>query len=91
VVTRATACEYLSVVRPLDEIDVVMTGRLGRRSYELGYVMTRSEDARTVARASLTLAGIDRHGRATLVPAPVRDLLTAATAAMGTPNEKERL
>lgn len=91
VVTRATACEYLAVVRPLDEVDVAMTGRLGRRSYELGYVMTRSEDARTVARASLTLAGVDGQGRSALVPAPIRDLLTAATAAMGTPSEKERL
>jgi acyl-CoA thioester hydrolase len=92
VVTRATTCEYLAVVRPLDEIEVVMlTGRIGVRSYELRYVMTRPDDAATVAQASLTLAGIDRDGRSGPVPTLIKDLLTVGPATGERPSTKERL
>jgi acyl-CoA thioester hydrolase len=89
VVTRATSCEYLAVVRPYDEVDIAMAvGRLGRRSYRMDYLMTRAGNSVPVARASLTLAGI-ADGAAAPLPALIADLLTAAPAAGSHPEESE--
>jgi acyl-CoA thioester hydrolase len=81
VVTRATACEYLAVVRPYDEVDIAMSaGRLGPRSYRMDYVMTRVGDRAEVARASMTLVGVDAAGLAAPLPALIRALLVPAAA-----------
>ncbi|MDT4892459.1 MAG: acyl-CoA thioester hydrolase [Pseudonocardiales bacterium] len=76
VVTRATTCEYLAVVRPYDRIDISMAvGAVGVRSYRLDYAMTRAGDGLEVARATLSLVGVDREGRSAPVPELIKNLL----------------
>lgn len=84
VVTRATSCEYLAVVRPYDEVEIAMSvGHLGRRSYRMDYLMTRAADAAQVARATLTLVGVGADGVAAPLPAIIADLLEPAAAGDG--------
>ena len=79
VVTRATECEYLSAVRPYDEIEIRMsTGHLSRRSYRMDYRMTRVPDGVEVARSSMTLVGIDADGHAAALPVSIAELLAPA-------------
>lgn len=79
VVTRATSCEYLAVVRPYDRVDIAMSlGRVGPRSYQLEYTMTRIHDETHVARATLTLVGIDLEGRSTALPEPITELFVSS-------------
>jgi acyl-CoA thioester hydrolase len=91
VVTRATSCEYLAVVRPYDEVEIAMSvGHLSRRSYRMDYQMTRAGTAAPVARASLTLVGVDADGVAAPLPAPIADLLThGAPTGDALPEESE--
>lgn len=90
VVTRATSCEYLAVVRPYDEVEIAMSvGHLGTRSYRIDYLMTRVADAAQVARASMTLVGVDSDGVAAPLPGPIANLLTPASADDGLPEESE--
>jgi acyl-CoA thioester hydrolase len=90
VVTRATSCEYLAVVRPYDEVEIAMSvGHLGTRSYRIDYLMTRVGDAVPVARATLTLVGVGTDGAAVRLPGLITDLLTPASADDGLPEEPE--
>ena len=93
VVTRATTCEYLAVVRPYDEVEIAMSvGHLGRRSYRMDYLMTRAGEAAQVARvarASLTLVGVGADGAAAPLPVLIADLLTPPSRATGLPEESE--
>jgi acyl-CoA thioester hydrolase len=90
VVTRATSCEYLAVVRPYDEVEIAMSvGHVGRRSYRMDYLMTRAGDAAQVARASLTLVGVGADGAAAPLPVLIADLLNPATTSDGLPEESE--
>jgi YbgC/YbaW family acyl-CoA thioester hydrolase len=90
VVTRATSCEYLAVVRPYDEVEIAMSvGHLGNRSYRIDYLMTRVQDAAQVARASMTLVSVGADGVAAPLPAFITDLLTAASADDGLLEESE--
>jgi acyl-CoA thioester hydrolase len=78
VVTRATSCEYLVPVGAYDEVDIEMrVARVGERSYELAFGMTRVTDAVLVGRSTLTLVTVDVSGRPTRVPAALRELLGA--------------
>jgi YbgC/YbaW family acyl-CoA thioester hydrolase len=75
-VSRATSCEYLVPVGAYDEVDIEMrVARVGERSCELAFAMTRVTDARPVGRSTLTLVAIDASGRPTPVPEPLRELL----------------
>jgi acyl-CoA thioester hydrolase len=75
VVTRATSCEYLAVVRPYDEIDIAMSiGHVRRRSYRMDFVMTRVSDGVQVASASMSLVGIDPVGAVAALPTLIADL-----------------
>jgi acyl-CoA thioester hydrolase len=72
-VVRATACDYLAVARPYDEIDIRMDlARAGGRSFQFAFTMTRAGDATVVARAVFTLVCVDRAGRPAAVPPDVR-------------------
>jgi acyl-CoA thioester hydrolase len=78
VVTRATSCEYLAPVGAYDEVDIEMrVARVGERSCELAFGMTRVTDAVMVGRSTLTLVTVDASGRPTRVPAALRELLGA--------------
>jgi acyl-CoA thioester hydrolase len=80
IVTRATECEYLAVVRPCDEIDIALTiGRRGPHSYRTDFTMTRVGDRTPVARASMTLVGVDADGCAAPIPDVISHLLVPAT------------
>jgi acyl-CoA thioester hydrolase len=62
-VVRATSCDYLAVVRPYDEVDIVMElAQAGRRSLRFAFTMTRAPDTTVVARATFTLVCVDRSG-----------------------------
>lgn len=76
VVSRATSCEYLAPVRAYDEIDIEMrVTRVGERSFELAFTMTRVTDPCVVGRSTLTLVAVDASGRPTGVPNALRALL----------------
>jgi acyl-CoA thioester hydrolase len=78
--TRATTCEYLAPTGVYDEIDLSMhLDRMGGTSYQLGFTMTRVDDAAVVARATLAIAYVDRSGRSAKVPDEVRALLLTPT------------
>jgi acyl-CoA thioester hydrolase len=90
VVTRATSCEYLAVVRPYDEVEIAMSvGHLGRRSYRMDYLMTRTGDLAQVARASLTLVGVGADGAAAPLPGLIANLLIPALPGDGLPEDSE--
>jgi YbgC/YbaW family acyl-CoA thioester hydrolase len=87
VVTRATECEYLSMVRPYDEVDIAMSvGRVGPRSYRMEYVMTRVPDAVRVARASMTLVGVDAAGSSAALPSLISNLFDPVPPGAPTPD-----
>jgi YbgC/YbaW family acyl-CoA thioester hydrolase len=74
-VSRATSCEYLLPVRAYDEVELAMdVARLGERSVELAFGMTRIGDGRLVARSRTTLVAVDASGGATPLPTALREL-----------------
>jgi acyl-CoA thioester hydrolase len=76
IVTRATTCEYLVPVGAYDEVDLAMrVARVGERSFDLAFAMTRVDDGRVVGRSTLTLVAVDASGAATRVPDALRELL----------------
>lgn len=69
-VTRATWCEYLAPTFVYDPVrlELYITD-IGRSSYALGFVMTRTTDGVRVAQSGITCVCVDRAGLP--VPLPV--------------------
>ena len=55
-------------------VSTVLT-RLGSRGLTFDYVITKADSGRRLATASTTLVALDPDGRATIIPADIRELL----------------
>lgn len=85
-VSRHVECDYLAMVKVLDQVrcEMRLVG-IGHSSYQIGFQFVKLGDETLVARARLTLVATGHDGSKVALPVQLRDELAAASSCTARP------